>query len=271
MNKRSSERSEVPVERALTLDEYRRWALRKLGLDFADAKLARIYETNASNIRTLVTQHPFFVGFSTEASRWGEAYRGETRSDLFMLSPQPNLLIKPFDSVVEKTYRVNVLRNRRFPAAPTTGWVDQRNLYSKLNDLVRGTLVCRFADGPEFVVKQISQYAKSCGLTSRGYSQERDNGYDAFHCYVAFKVDLFDADWNKALKDVEVEIQITTQLQEVLRSLTHPLYEHRRLQADDRSGAWKWDFNAVMRRRHHPCWRRRQISRSRRKRAHKVE
>jgi hypothetical protein len=38
-----------------------------------------------------------------------------------------------------------------------------------------------------------------------------------------------------------VEIQITTQLQDVLRSLTHHLYEGQRLQSEE-SGKWKWDF-----------------------------
>jgi hypothetical protein len=139
------------------VDEYRLWARKKLDLDFADVRLARIYETNVSNVLTLVTQHPFFVGFSSEAAHWGEAYRRKTQADLFMVSPEPNLVIKPFTSVMEKTYRINVLQNGNFPAAPPDGWVNQTNLYSKINDLVRGTLVCRFGDGPAFVTTQISR------------------------------------------------------------------------------------------------------------------
>jgi hypothetical protein len=88
------------------------------------------------------------------------------------------------------------------------------------------------------------RYADRFGLTSRGYSQERDDGYYAFHSYVTFEAELFDAKWNSVPAGVEVEIQITTQLQEVLRNLTHPLYERRRLQADDHSGKWKWEFDS---------------------------
>jgi hypothetical protein len=138
-----------------------------------------------------------------------------------------------------------VLRNSSFPYEPPDGWVHQANLYSKMNDLVRGTLICRFVDAPEFVTAQISEYADRFGLTNRAYSQEREDGYYAFHSYVTFEAEVFDAHWNKAHTAVEVEIQITTQLQEVLRTLTHPLYERRRLQSDDGSGKWKWDFNST--------------------------
>jgi hypothetical protein len=43
---------------------------------------------------------------------------------------------------------------------------------------------------------------------------------------------------------VEVEIQLTTQLQEVLRSLTHPFYEAERLLRNPDKGKWKWDFSS---------------------------
>jgi hypothetical protein len=227
------------------LDEYRLWALKTLGLNLTDVRLARIYDTNVNNVLTLVTQHPFFVGFSAEAARWGDFYHSKTNSDLFLGSPEPHLIVKPFRSVEEKTYRINVLRNSDFPGAPPGGWVDQTNLYSRLNDLVRGMLICRFADAPEFVTTQILDYAGSFGLANRGYSQEREDGYYAFHSYVTFEAELFDADWNAAPTAVEVEIQITTQLQEVLRNLTHPLYERRRLQSDDGLGKWKWDFTST--------------------------
>jgi hypothetical protein len=108
------------------LDEYRLWARKALGFDFMDARLARIYDTNVNNVLTLVTQHPFFVGFSAEAVRWGDFYHSKTNSDLFLGSPEPHLIVKPFASVVEKTYRINVLRNRDFPSAPPDGWVDRR-------------------------------------------------------------------------------------------------------------------------------------------------
>jgi hypothetical protein len=71
------------------LDEYRLWARKMFDVDFADAKLSSIYDTNVKNILTLLTQHPFFVGFSAEAKRWEDFYRAKTNSDLFLGSPEP--------------------------------------------------------------------------------------------------------------------------------------------------------------------------------------
>ncbi len=235
---------EEPHVKPIDLDSYLSWAAHVLGCDFKDPKVVRIYETNVNNILTSVTQHPFFVGFSAEVAQWQEEYHHETNSALFMDSAEPHLCVKSFRSVVDKSFRMNILWNKAFPKAPKRGWVNLQNIYAMLNDLVRGSLVCRFIDGPERVARYISDYADRLDLVSRSYSQEREDGYYAFHVYVTFRVSVFDADWNEADVSVEVEIQITTQLQEVLRSLTHHLYESQRLQVADTSGKWKWEFTS---------------------------
>ena len=235
---------EEPHVRPIDLESYLSWAAHVLGCDFKDPKEVRIYETNVNNILTSVTQHPFFVGFSAEVAQWQEGYDHETNSALFMDSAEPHLCVKSFRSVVDKSFRMNILWNKAFPKAPKRGWVNLQNIYAMLNDLVRGSLVCRFIDGPERVARCISDYAGRLDLVSRSYSQEREDGYYAFHVYVTFPVRVFDVDWNEADVSVEVEIQISTQLQEVLRSLTHHLYESQRLQVADTSGKWKWEFTS---------------------------
>ena len=57
-------------------------------------------------------------------------------------------------------------------------------------------------------------------------------------------MNLFDgATGNIAAKDVQAEIQVTTQLQEILRDLTHPFYKVRRLgvPTDIHAERWKYD------------------------------
>ncbi|MFP3339681.1 hypothetical protein R0J91_17010, partial [Micrococcus sp. SIMBA_131] len=88
-----------------------------------------------------------------------------------------------------------------------------QNVYSRLNDLGRGSLVCRCIDGPSFVAQAIEDYAEEHGLESRQYTHERDDGYYAFHVYIKFPVTLIDLEWNKTEATAEVEIQLTTQRQ----------------------------------------------------------
>ena len=224
------------------LDEYRDWAKQNLPSDFSSPKIARLYETNLTNIHNAVTQHSFFVFFSSQASRWQEEYNQKTCSELFMGSNEPSLVTKPYKSSIEKTYRVNVLWNKDFPSEPKKGWVNHQNIFTHFNDLVRGTLVCRFIDGPAFIAKKIIEYAKEHNLKYRKYSQERDDGYYAYHVYVSFPAKIFDMEWNEEDVYIETEIQITTQLQEVLKDLTHKFYEKQRISLDRDTSKWKWDF-----------------------------
>lgn len=226
------------------IDEYIEWASKELNSLFSDPRIKRLYETNINNIFNAVSQHPFFVGFSSKAKEWENEYFQRTKAELFRDRNSPELITKPYDSVVEKTYRQNVLWNKAFPNSPKNGWYDHQNIYHKINDLVRGCLVCRFIDGPAIVANAIEAYTKVSGLSSRQYSQEREDGYYAFHVYITFPVSVFNIDWNEIQIKAEVEIQVTTQLQEVLRSLTHKFYEKQRISETTDRGKWKWDFSS---------------------------
>ncbi|CAI9008468.1 hypothetical protein [Pseudomonas chlororaphis] len=226
------------------MDEYIDWAAANINSPLKEQKIESLYDTNMNNIFNGVSQHQFFVGFSRKSKEWQKKYRENTNTELFTDSDEPKLIVKPFASTVEKTYRQNILWNKNFPEQPKTGWYDHQNIYSKLNDLVRGSLVCRFIDGPSFVADSINEYAKEHGLQTRQYTQERDDGYYAFHIYIKFPVTVIDLQWNKTEINTEVEIQITTQLQEVLRSLTHKFYESQRLISSPDKGKWKWDFTS---------------------------
>lgn len=226
------------------VDAYILWAKDALRVSFDDPRIKSVYETNMNNIFNRVSEHQFFVGFSNISKAWQKQYEDKTKTELFMDNEEPTLLIKSFKSTIEKTYRMNVLWNENFPESPVQGWIEQNAIYSQVNDLVRGSLVCRFIDGPAFVANSIEDYARSLGLNSRQYTQERDDGYYAYHVYVKFPVSIFNLGWEKSDVFVEIEIQITTQLQEVLRSLTHKFYESQRLIESSDGGKWKWDFSS---------------------------
>jgi ppGpp synthetase/RelA/SpoT-type nucleotidyltranferase len=161
-----------------------------------------------------------------------------------MEKTNPILLQKPYASAVDKSFRVNVLWNENFPEPPKKGWVTTDNLHYYFNDTIRCCVVCKFIDGPRFVTDKLMLYAKNIGLERRRYSQERDDGYYAYHYYVKFPVKTVDRNWQEVESDIEVEIQITTQLQDILRSLTHNFYQANRLTPDDDSSKWKWDFKS---------------------------
>lgn len=227
-----------------SLEQYIQWAGQAINCAFDDEKIASLYDTNVASIYNAVNAHEFFTAFPSQAAEWQAIYAKNTSAELFMDRGVPSLLTKTFTSVVEKTFRLNILWNKDFPGRPKRGWLDHNTLFEQMNDLVRGTLVCRFIDGPQYVAERIVAHAKACKLKVKHYSQERDDGYYAYHVYISFPVAVLDLNWNKKQIFADVEIQITTQLQEVLRSLTHKFYEANRLMPNDDRGKWKWDFSS---------------------------
>ena len=73
-------------------------------------------------------------------------------------------------------------------------------------------------------------------------SQAKDEGYYAYHFYTDYEVDFYDLNFNFARATIQMEIQVTTQLQEIMRSLTHKFYESRRIQPSKKNLDWKWQY-----------------------------
>jgi hypothetical protein len=161
-----------------------------------------------------------------------------------MADQELKLLKKPFASVVDKSFRHNVLENAVFPDEPTQGWMLPQNWIEKCNDIVRCTLTTKYIDGPEFLSKELEKHLNECGLGCEYRSRENDRGYYAYHFYAYVPMDIPNLDFSTTRIDFSFEIQLTTQLQEVMRQLTHGLYEELRLQAEPDQRSWKWDFES---------------------------
>jgi ppGpp synthetase/RelA/SpoT-type nucleotidyltranferase len=73
--------------------------------------------------------------------------------------------------------------------------------------------------------------------------QARDEGYYAAHVYVNLSVQILTTNWATEGIEAKVELQITTQLQDVIRRMLHTHYEDRRM-ALQPDATWKWDHTS---------------------------
>jgi ppGpp synthetase/RelA/SpoT-type nucleotidyltranferase len=162
---------------------------------------------------------------------------------LFATPEPPTLTLKPYDSLLSKSYRKNVLANRDWPKPPASGWITPENWYQKTNDVVRTAIVVKYLDGVEFLVEHIRRIANDGSRTFSVDYEARDEGYYAAHCYVTFDLEVRKLDWDTERVPVRVEIQITTQLQDVIRKLTHQYYENRRMK-DASDLKWQWNYTS---------------------------
>jgi ppGpp synthetase/RelA/SpoT-type nucleotidyltranferase len=174
-----------------------------------------------------------------------DAYFVATGYKLFASPEFPTLLPKSWDAFLLKTYRKNVLNNSVWPDAPQQGWVTPRNWYARINDIVRTLFVVKYLDGVEFLADTFNARSVVNDLECKCDFEAKDEGYYAAHTYVTINVDIPSATWDTELTPVQFEIQITTQLQEVIRRLTHAHYESRRATDDQERPRWQWNYRSA--------------------------
>lgn len=225
-----------------TMSEYMEWANLVLADDLSSDTTRRIYDTNVAMALSAIQQTPFSRELTDLLAKASRQYYEKTGSRLRMDDSQVEFAVKPYMSAVNKLFRLNVIWNRSFPNPPPGGWVTSQNVYSRLDDLIRATIVCKFLDGPEFLAETISSFASAHNRPTESRRLERDDGYYAFHVYTSFDVELTDSLWAVKTHSLKAEIQITTQLQELLRELTHRSYEKVRLERQPDRKNWKWQI-----------------------------
>jgi ppGpp synthetase/RelA/SpoT-type nucleotidyltranferase len=226
-----------------SFEDYPKWAVDNLKFNFSEETKNR-FGANTASLLTQVRTCAFYeelAAFLLEAER---EYESKHHVKLLMTKDTPQFVEKSYDSTINKTYRSNILENFKFPNEPRWGWTTHDNVYTQLQDLIRTTIFCRYLDGPAFLAEKLLELAKKHSLQGAEVrSQERDSGYYAYHFYAQLPATFFDEKWGQRKADVTFEIQITTQMQEVLRELSHSFYEEHRISLDV-DQKWKWDHSA---------------------------
>lgn len=159
-------------------------------------------------------------------------------------SPAIPLDVKSWTSFLEKTYRRNVLDNKRWPSEPDRGWILPDSGFDKIGDVVRALVVVRYLDGMDEVAGALSQLAVDTGLSSTMGRLAKVEGYYATHVDIAFSPRL-PVGLDVMNVPTSVEIQITTELQANIRDLAHGHYERRRMATEANPAAWQWDYGGL--------------------------
>ena len=220
-------------------DEYRKWAKETLKIDFSERLTEARYTANVAVIDDVVQASAWYRDAEAKLAAINTTYSAVNKESLWMGEPTLRLNKKPFLSMVDKSFRMNVVENPNFPNPPEKGWVTPDNWFSRMNDTIRTTLVCRFLDAPEYACQAIKAHAGDCGLSSHYTARGRDEGYYSHHLYIPFLVDVLTVGGTEQ-QAVELEIQVTTQLQDILKNLTHRYYSEDRSLPPNKD--WKWEF-----------------------------
>lgn len=217
----------------------------ELGFPSPPQAARKHYEFNLNAAQSRLQTGKFMTDLIGCLNRMVEVYAGG-RPHLLYYPVKPSdltILVKPWVSVLTKIYRVNYVHNRNYPGKPKgLETITLPNLYGhpKINDLLRARLICKYMDGLEAVASGLAKFCKEQSLNFRQYPMNSDVGYYARHCYISLPVELMFGDQVEE-KSLWFELQLTTQLAEVIGTLTHGLYEGSRADASvARDDEWRW-------------------------------
>lgn len=207
-------------------------------------KNEEIYLYNQNTMEDDIKGSSFWTFIKSNYQIFNREYYKETGYELF---DNDNLKLnkKTFNSFLLKTNRKNKLENESWPNEPENGWVLPNNWYSKIDDIVRSSIIVNYLDGVIFVKNQLEEFCKKENLKCKTKYKAETEGYYAIHLYIVNKFELKDID-NKFIKsDYFFEIQITTKPQELIKRLLHQSYELRRDKERNDELIWQWNYREL--------------------------
>ncbi|HET6309679.1 MAG TPA: hypothetical protein VFH00_01595 [Candidatus Nitrosotalea sp.] len=233
----------MAVEKPATIPAYIDWLRKEQGIDVSGS-LRQNYRSVANVVRTELETSDFWKALLAEFREFDGEYLVKTSYPLFATEPRPALETKPFDSFLLKTFRRNVINNSRWPDAPDGGWLVPPEWFGRVKDLVRTYLVVKYMDGIKFASEHLVTFAEQADLQASVNFEARAEGYYAAHVYVTRSYEIPKLTWDTVTVEIPAEIQIISQLQDVLTRLTHPHYERRRARFAEPAEKWQWDYDS---------------------------
>lgn len=224
-------------------EEYKKWLKDEHHVEITD----KYYEEAANTIKGIFQESSLWKAFNHNRSYYSDTFFIESRGYSLWsnASETVELKTKPYDSFLLKTYRRNILDNQKWPKQPRGGWILPDNWYSKINDIVRTSVVVRYLDGVEFVARHFKSLCDKNKAKCNIHFEAKEEGYYAAHMYVTSKFEVPKMGLGTEFIEVSIEIQITTQLQEVILKLLHEYYEERRKQEKLKENIkWQWDYKS---------------------------
>ena len=229
-----------------TPQEFVDWMSENLTIEFSSSRIVNHYGLVVHRLKDQVVTSPFWQALLGEYGNWNELVRVDRGQTLFMTTEPTEPVTKTFESILDKSFRVNVLRNQdRWPEAPSDGWVTPSNWFTSFTDVVRTTLKVRYLDDVRTVARHLVSIARASGTEYRDPTYEAGfDGYYAVQFVALIDVSIPDL----TLIDNEefqlgFEIKITTQLKDVIEPLLHDIYVQDR-SAGQTSHQWAWDHES---------------------------
>jgi hypothetical protein len=209
------------------------------------AKTENHYISVRDKIEDKFKQSTLWIEITQKIKEFHIDYKTKNNNyNLFMRLDPPVLKKKSYESFFLKTFRKNILQNKNQFESPSGGWILPNNWFSKINDIVRTCFVVKYLDGVEYLTNEIESICDELDISYMTSFEAKEEGYYAAHMLILQEFDVPDINWDSIKIKVWIELQITTQLQEVIRNLLHDYYEENRKKLVKDDVKWQWDYRS---------------------------
>lgn len=194
----------------------------------------------------------FIHQLSNHEAEYRRIYDYDYDYDLLMKKPEEiNLVIKNWKFFISKVWRKNVVHNTNWNkdkwtkkrCQPNGGWVTPDNWFYEIHDIVRTRIVVKYFDGVGFLLDKMCNHFEVYGCQCKPDWEAREEGYYAAHLNVIRDYEL-PVGLTTQKKRISVEIQITTQMKDVITTLTHAYYARKREMLDPPDIKWQWNYRS---------------------------
>lgn len=222
------------------IEEFKTWFENTFG--YKSGSYGNYYNAATSLLHKSFISSIFWTSVQKELSNINDTYKVEKGYQLLTKIDAPEVYIKSLDSLLIKAYRKNILNNPHFPKPPIGGWITPSNWFTNINDILRTTIVVKYLDGVEFLLQQLAQIANNCSCKLEYSLEAREEGYYAAHGGLKICLELIDEQFQPSPQPLNIEIQVTTELQEIIKTLLHKHYEKNRKSIKPKNYKWQWDY-----------------------------
>lgn len=229
------------IKKPSSVTEFKNW----LKLTFAhelNDKYQYYYDTVVKQLKTSFEESEFWKNLLNELPEINDKYFINKGVHLLIPSNIPRVYTKSLDSLVTKAYQKNVLNNDNFPDPPKEGWITPGNWFESIKDIVRTTLTVKYLDGVQFIISELEKISNKYNFDFNSSFEAREEGYYAAHSGIVVPLSIPDINFSPTEKKINIEIQVTTQIQEIIKTLLHKHYEENRKIIVPKDYKWQWDY-----------------------------
>jgi len=223
-------------------ESYISWFRKEFNIDL-NSKPAILFEYVIQKLQKDIQNSQFWIELESNFQNYNDEYYLKNGYQL-LRNDKLELHIKPYSSLLNKSFRKNILQNNNFPKEPNENWIVPNNWFYKIKDLLRTSITVKYLDGVEYITEKFKALALEHGFEFNADVEAREEGYYAAHITLMCKCEIVNELWEAENINFSFEIQITTQLQEVIKGLLHKYYEDQRILVSENNKKWQWDYKS---------------------------